>query len=111
MQRPTFPKTVKFALGHPELFAAKGSHGLWSAPGEHYFVRVPKLYDNNGYGISWKTWENIKIYKLKNVPHWMKYRGRWGNPKARCMLFKKLGFCEVSDGPYGIPMKRRDFTC
>lgn len=37
IQRPTFPPVVKLYKNneghHPILFAAKGSHGLWTAPG------------------------------------------------------------------------------
>ncbi len=38
IQRPTFPPIVKLHNDkngyHPILFAAKGSHGLWTAPGK-----------------------------------------------------------------------------
>ena len=37
IQRPIFPPIVKLHVDnngyHPILFAAKGSHGLWTAPG------------------------------------------------------------------------------
>lgn len=40
IQRPTFPPVVKLYRNndghHPILFAAKGSHGLWTAPGEKF---------------------------------------------------------------------------
>lgn len=111
MQRPKFPPTVRFFRGHPVLFAAYGSHGLWSAPGEHYFVRVPKLYDKNGYGTPWKTWNDLKIYYTDNPPAWLQYRGKWGNPKSKCVLFKKLGVCEYTDGPDGILRRKEDFIC
>ena len=50
LQQPNFPKTVITSDHHPVLFAAEGSHGLWAAPGKHKFVRVPRLYDTNGFG-------------------------------------------------------------
>ncbi len=30
------------------IFLIPGSHGLWSAPGKHRYVRVPRLFDING---------------------------------------------------------------
>lgn len=47
-QVPKFPQIVRAQGGHPVLFSAYGSHGLWGAPGEHDFIRVPKLTDRNG---------------------------------------------------------------
>lgn len=61
LQRPIFPKTVVTSDSHPVLFAAEGSHGLWSSPGKHRFVRMPRLYDINGFGRPWETWQNIEI--------------------------------------------------
>lgn len=36
LQRPNFPLHVNLTStgGHPILFSARGSHGLWSAPGK-----------------------------------------------------------------------------
>lgn len=36
LQKPKFPKIVHLTEegNHPVLFAAKGSHGLWTAPGK-----------------------------------------------------------------------------
>lgn len=42
-------------------FRLQGSHGLWTAPGKHRFVRVPRLYDINGFGTPWTTWKNVDI--------------------------------------------------
>ncbi|XP_031338239.1 uncharacterized protein LOC116167138 isoform X2 [Photinus pyralis] len=113
LQRPKFPKETKMQNNHPVVFSAKGSHGLWSAPGNHYFVKVPRLTDENGYGIKWETWRNLKIYFLGTsaIPSWMKYKGKWGNPQSNCFISKKLGFCEVSDGPTGILERSNDFNC
>lgn len=74
LQRPNFPKTVTTFKNHPVLFAAKGSHGLWTAPGKHRFVKVARLYDINGFGTPWNTWkavdisyENVRSYGGWNV--------------------------------------------
>ncbi|KAG5892843.1 hypothetical protein JTB14_032436 [Gonioctena quinquepunctata] len=109
---PKYPNIVRTQGEHPVLFAAQGSHGLWSSPGEHDYIRVPKLTDKNGFGIPWKTWNNIQIYHLGKsvIPHWMSYSGKWGNPKKNCLL-EKLGLCEYSDGPQGILREKQDFYC
>lgn len=103
------------------------------------FVRVPRLYDINGkinsispaikfpkglifqgFGQPWFTWKNIEIIhndtsrgKRSLNPNWMKYRGKWGNPKSHCHPLRKIGlyFCEKSDGPTGIPRKTPHFSC
>ncbi|CAO1419674.1 unnamed protein product [Diamesa hyperborea] len=121
LQHPNFPKTVITSENHPVLFAAEGSHGLWASPGKHRFVRVPRLYDINGFGQPWLTWKNVEIIyneargkrSISQNPNWMKYRGRWGNPKSRCHPLRKIGlhFCERSDGPTGIPKKTDHFKC
>lgn len=66
LQRPNFPKTVTTFKNHPVLFAAKGSHGLWTAPGKHRFVKVARLYDINGFGTPWNTWKAVDI-SYKNL--------------------------------------------
>lgn len=113
MQRPKFPPLVRTSGGHPVLFSAYGSHGLWSAPGEHNFVRVPQLTDKNGYGVPWKTWDSLDIYYLgtSKLPRWLNFKGHWGNPKSNCVLFSKLGICELTDGPVGILTRKQDFYC
>ncbi|KAI8123196.1 Vacuolar protein sorting-associated protein 62 [Lucilia cuprina] len=120
LQRPNFPKTVTTFNDHPVLFAAKGSHGLWTAPGKHRFVKVARLYDINGFGTPWNTWkhveityENIKSYGRALSPSWLSFKGKWGNPKSKCHPLRRIGlnFCEFSDGPTGIPLKEPHFQC
>ncbi|XP_053674704.1 uncharacterized protein LOC128725008 [Anopheles nili] len=120
LQQPTFPKTVVTSNNHPVLFAAEGSHGLWTAPGKHKFVRVPRLYDINGFGMPWSTWKNVQIIHENSgkghstpQPKWMKFNGRWGNPKTKCHPLKRIGLhiCELTDGPTGIPRKKHHFKC
>ncbi|KAJ8971554.1 hypothetical protein NQ317_011518 [Molorchus minor] len=90
-QVPKFPQIVRSQGGHPVLFSAYGSHGLWASPGEHDFIRVPKLTDKNGYGIPWKTWSNLQIYHLGRsfLPEWMNFKGKWGNPKKKLSTIQK----------------------
>ncbi|CAH1111590.1 unnamed protein product [Psylliodes chrysocephalus] len=112
-QIPKFPPILYNQGDHPVIFSANGSHGMWAIPGENQFNKVPKLSDTTGYGVPWKTWNNVKIYHLglDPLPYWMSFRGKWGNPKTNCLLFKKLGICEYSDGPEGIIRQTQDFYC
>lgn len=48
--RPNFPPIVRTIAGRPILFAANGSHGLWSTPGDHFYVPALKLNDETSYG-------------------------------------------------------------
>uniref|UniRef100_A0A1A9WSL1 Vacuolar protein sorting-associated protein 62 n=1 Tax=Glossina brevipalpis TaxID=37001 RepID=A0A1A9WSL1_9MUSC len=120
LQRPNFPKTVTTFDDHPVLFAAKGSHGLWTAPGKHRFMKVARLYDINGFGTPWNTWkhvdityENLKSYGRSLTPSWLFFKGKWGNPKSKCHPLRRIGlnFCEYTDGPVGIPLKESHFQC
>lgn len=133
LQHPNFPKTVRTSENHPVLFSAQGSHGLWTAPGKHRFVRLPRLFDVNGFGTPWSTWKQIEysydiagdgsVGDVRNGrtgtisrsigPEWLRFHGRWGNPKSKCHPLKRIGlnFCEYSDGPTGIPLKKPHFTC
>lgn len=119
LQHPNFPRTVITANNHPVLFSAEGSHGLWTAPGKHRFVRVPRLFDVNGFGTPWCTWKQVEIaYENERSgqsigPAWLRFNGRWGNPKSKCHPLKKVGlnFCEYFDGPTGIPVKTPHFFC
>ena len=118
-QKPVFPERVYTAEGsHPVLFSARGSHGLWTAPGKHRFVRLPRLYDESGFGIPWPTWRRVEMIQHKHnlhvaAPAWMSFTGKWGNRKSNCHPLAKLGFdiCEFVDGPTGIPMKKMNFNC
>lgn len=116
-QKPIFPERVFTAGGsHPILFSARGSHGLWTAPGKHKFVRLPRLYDESGFGTAWPTWKKTEMLPKEDnsiLPSWMTFRGKWGNPKSNCHPLARLGFdiCEFVDGPTGIPMKRSSFRC
>ncbi|XP_066581581.1 uncharacterized protein [Prorops nasuta] len=116
-QKPIFPERVFTDAGsHPVLFSARGSHGLWTAPGKHRFVRLPRLYDESGFGAPWPTWRKLEFLSGKDkesLPAWMTFRGKWGNPKSNCHPLAHLGFdiCEFVDGPTGIPMKKSNFKC
>ncbi|EEZ97860.1 uncharacterized protein LOC658779 [Tribolium castaneum] len=113
VQGPKLPPIVRVQNGHPVLFSANGSHGLWPSPGEHEYLKVPYLTDECGYGVPWKTWENLDILHLgtRNLPKWLFFKGKWGNPKKNCVLSGKLGLCEYTDGPPGILRNQQEFSC
>lgn len=66
---------------HPVVFAARGSHGLWTAPGDHLYrnTSVGALYDSTSAGAAWDTWNNIVAFDFRwkrglgasNWPRWM----------------------------------------
>ncbi|CAH1109412.1 unnamed protein product [Psylliodes chrysocephalus] len=112
-QTPEYPPYLHTQDNHPIVFSAKGSHGTWAAPGEYQYNTVPKLVDKTGYGVPWNTWNNVEIYHLglDSLPYWIRFRGRWGNPKKNCLLFGELEMCEYSDGPEGILRQSQDYNC
>ncbi|KAF4518892.1 hypothetical protein B566_EDAN015284 [Ephemera danica] len=115
LQNPRFPRRG-FALqsGRPVLFAAKGSHGLWTLPGRHKYVTFPNLEDETGFGIAWNTWQNLQVLAWPasgmDQPRWLGFQGHWGNPRSGCHPLSQQ-VCQISDGPQGIPMKKHAFRC
>jgi len=66
---------------HPAVYAALGSHGIWTQPGEHVYKRIHKsidlgvktitlvdeyLVDYTSEGTPWDTWQNIQTYDYNN---------------------------------------------
>lgn len=62
----------RHAETHPVVYAAWGSHGLWSAPGDHVYMTIGEevlgvcvtivcadLTDETAAGIAWDTWERV----------------------------------------------------
>ncbi|XP_059490480.1 uncharacterized protein LOC132205448 isoform X2 [Neocloeon triangulifer] len=111
---PRFPKSAfNLDSGRPVLFAAKGSHGLWTLPGRHKYVSFPALEDETGFGTMWRTWQGLQIMAWppkEDDPEWLKFEGHWGGEKQDCHpLSEKV--CSQSDGPRGIPTKTHSFRC
>lgn len=82
--------------------------------GKHKYVKLPQLYDISGYGIPWRTWNQIEIlHSSRGLPQWMFYLGKWGNPRNKCHPLSKMGLniCQITDGPSGIPKKKHNFVC
>ncbi|XP_068224026.1 uncharacterized protein [Palaemon carinicauda] len=114
---PEYPKLLRLHENHPIIFAALGSHGLWPTPGTHHYNSIPVLKDETDYGTPWLTWQNLEIIDLDNFSElspfqkfWLSYEGRWGNPSQNCHTLMG-GFCEINQGPTGVPRKRLNFPC
>lgn len=117
LQYPAVPVPENFdaaEMKSVQLWRNNNSDTFSRIPGKHKYVRIPRLYDDSGYGAPWRTWLNVDVLKSsKKLPSWMHYYGRWGNPHSKCHPFAKMGLqiCQFTDGPTGIPMKQHDFQC
>jgi hypothetical protein len=62
----------RFEETHPVVYSARGSHGVWSTPGDHVYMSIGEellgvcvtivctdLTDLTGTGTAWDTWENV----------------------------------------------------
>jgi len=62
----------RFEATHPVVYSAWGSHGVWSAPGDHVYMTIgmevlgvcvtivcTDLTDETAAGIAWDTWKNV----------------------------------------------------
>jgi hypothetical protein len=91
---------------HPEIFAAKGSHGLYPDAGRHIYETIFNgdfLADDTGYGMAWDTWNNMVVVPVQPVGSysgdlaWMNITADWGNPEGGCD--NPTGYCVNSGGP------------
>lgn len=81
------PNAITFgsgdASGHPIVYSASGSHGMWPTPGDHTYktlITGDTLVDWTGPGQGWRTWEHLELVAGSTI--WMDYKGRWGDPQA-----------------------------
>jgi len=115
---------VKMTGGHPVVFEAKGSHGMWTRQGVHTYMTLfngEKLQDQASAGVNWDTWRNMKLIRYqKTRPYtghltWLNYDGDWGNKERGCInlrikfnLFKKwkvnksVKQCTLNGGPSSL---------
>ena len=105
---------LKTYNGHPIVYSADGSHGIWPNPGKHTYknVGVDTLSDYTADGGTyWNTWNNLKIVEYnKNRQYsgefqFLEFKGRWGNKQSGCNHPVKTfgGECILNDGPTGPP--------
>lgn len=86
--------------GHPVVFTAKGSHGMWTRQGVHTYKTLfnkEKLQDQAAAGLAWDTWRNMKLIRYqkdtKKHPYrgnlsWLNFNGSWGNKERSCLKVK-----------------------
>jgi Vacuolar protein sorting-associated protein 62 len=108
-------RNIQKAYGtHPVVYAALGSHGLYSTVGSHQYVDTfwVSLYDDTDRGRDWSTWENLETFDVdlkqglygSRWPAWLEPTNvyRWGNGKNYCGDdFVSDSACELADGPTG----------
>ena len=97
--------------GHPVVFAADGSHGLWTRAKRFTYKKIKnneKLVDNTSSGTPWDTWkrfELIRYWKSKRFTgkyKWLNFLGRWGDRKRGCAGLETIsGECRLNSGPTG----------
>ncbi|XP_035664311.1 uncharacterized protein LOC118407864 [Branchiostoma floridae] len=88
--------TVQTEGTHPVLYAAHGSHKLWSTPGTHTYRTIiinENLSDKTSAGTAWDTWKNVPFTMYRpdggytGSWSWLNYQGRWGNRKVSNVPF------------------------
>lgn len=113
-----YPKEVQVDGSQPVVYSALGSHGLWASEGEHiYNSNIIPLHDDTDKGTLWDVRQNLQVLDRRDMVQmyrpdrqWLRYQGYWGNPSSHCHI-GMLGFCELTQGPLGIPRKRTNFPC
>ncbi|XP_023337870.1 putative vacuolar protein sorting-associated protein TDA6 [Eurytemora carolleeae] len=105
-----YPEFLDLEEGRPAVFSANGSHGVWAQPGKHTYLHILTVHldDFCDKGVSWKSWENLKIYETGPLDQytgedsWINFKGRWGNiKKLGCGLEPLIGECGLVGGPTG----------
>jgi len=105
-----YPQTVYLEEGHPAVFSANGSHGMWAQEGTHTYLHILTVHldDICDRGEAWRTWQNLEIHETGDWDSfigndsWVNFRGRWGNiQKLGCELEPLFGECGLGGGPSG----------
>jgi len=105
-----YPAQVFLEDGHPVVYSANGSHGVWAQEGKHTYLHILSLHldDFCNRGQSWDTWNYLDIQDtgpLDSFPKensWVDFRGNWGNiAKMGCELEPIVSECGLVEGPRG----------
>jgi len=105
-----YPQEVSLEAGHPAVFSANGSHGVWAQEGKHTYLHILTVHldDFCGRGTAWDTWKNLEFIETGDWDSfpadlsWVDFRGDWGNQlKMGCQLEPLFGECGVVGGPSG----------
>ncbi|KAJ3114812.1 Vacuolar protein sorting-associated protein 62 [Phlyctochytrium bullatum] len=114
---PANDKRVQWVEGHPVVYTALGSHGMWPQAGKNVYKSVAIVYDlvddTGDGGVQWRTWGNVQTIAYKpnggytGNDAWLNYKGRYGNKADNsCWFHGIVGECLLTDGPTG---PARDF--
>lgn len=116
----TWEEVDKVQGTHVVGYSAKGSHGMWKAPGEYEYMNivVAKLTDVCSAGSAWDTWTCLDTYEYSaqektgrglGATQWKSYFDidyqnpdslsvyRWGNKKNGSVFGQDM----LADGPSG----------
>ncbi|RKH30616.1 Vps62-related protein [Corallococcus sicarius] len=109
---PFGDKAVFFTGWHPEVFSARGSHGLYPDAARHIYETIFNgdfLADDTGAGLAWDTWNSLVVIPWQPAGSytgslaWMNLTAYWGNPEGGCD--NPTGYCVNSGGP--SPLRNR----
>jgi hypothetical protein len=102
-------KHLDVAGFHANVYAAKGSHGLYADTGKHVYENLPNgdyLADYTSDGIAWDTWKTVVPFEWQSTGSYtgalsfLNITSRWGNRKSGCGFWEDLaGECILNDGP------------
>ncbi|WP_331730668.1 Vps62-related protein (plasmid) [Kitasatospora sp. NBC_00070] len=107
-------KYLELDLFRPVVYAATGSHALYSASGNFTYKKLPNgdsLVDRTSRGTAWEwasypanqfIWQSAGTYA--GSWSWLNYTGRWGNPESTC-VGSPVNQCVLENGPEGPNMK------
>ena len=109
-------KSVGSTNGHSEVYAAYGSHGLYTGEGRNYYKFLPNgdaLADDTHRGMAWDTWNNVVTFSTPGTYTgslgWLNYTGFWGNREEDCGLdiagIEIHDQCVLTGGPRSILQK------
>lgn len=107
--------SVAMTNGHPIIYSAYGSHGLYASPGTFTYLSIGNgtdLDDDTSAGIAWDSWESLSIVSWQAIGtytgdfEWLNYTGDWGNGSSGCGVLEDLsGECILNNGPSGPMLK------
>eukprot|EP00092_Neocalanus_flemingeri_P017694 GFUD01019140.1.p1 GENE.GFUD01019140.1~~GFUD01019140.1.p1 ORF type:complete len:354 (+),score=85.06 GFUD01019140.1:245-1306(+) len=105
-----YPQELLLEEGHPAVFSANGSHGVWAEEGKHTYLHILTVHldDWCSRGQAWDTWNYLEIYEtgewdsFSGNETWVDFRGDWGNvEKMGCEFEPIVGECGLVGGPSG----------
>jgi hypothetical protein len=108
-------KCLEVRGGHPVVYSAWGSHGVWGSAGDHHYQTLPtgeRLNDSTSKGIEWHTEAALVVADSSRYP--FLYKGRWGNSHETSPNNRNA--CKLSPvphklcGPLGVPLDQYELN-